>query len=123
MALMKRHEMEREKNSGSGFAYTFIGKGYQAHADFDPVTGEAKVTFEKAAKMAVALEAVISKLQSEARILSTNPELPLRIDIHAGPFDKQLDRLAERFGLEGPIPADESGAEGLFYRAVVPSTR
>lgn len=122
-ALMGKTGVEREKNTGSGFAYTFTGKGFQAHADYDPVTGEAKVTFERAAKMGVALEEVINKLQSEARKLSTNPALPIRIDIHAGQFDKQLARLADRFDLKGPIPADESGAEGLLYRAEIPLTR
>lgn len=120
---MGKTGVEREKNTGSGFAYTFTGKGFHAHADFDPTTGEAVVRFEQAGKMAVALRAVVETLQNEARLWTTSPILPLRIDIHAGQFNKQLSQVAHEFNLKGPIPADESGAEGLLYRAEVPLTR
>jgi hypothetical protein len=109
-------EVERQKNPGSGFAYTFTGRGLRAHADFDPVTGEAKVNFEQATNMAAALEAVVDYIQNEAAVWATNTLFPLRIDIHAGKFDRKLANVARRFGLKGPIPADESGSEGILYR-------
>lgn len=117
---MARLEVRVEKNSGSGFSYTFKSEGLNAKADFDPMTGEAQVTFEKATNMAAALEEIVSTLQGEANVWKTNPILPLRIDIHAGKFEKQLAEVADRFGLKGPIPADESGAEGVLYRAERP---
>lgn len=118
--LMAQLEIDRVKNVGSGFHYTFKTEGLNAQADFDPLTGVAEVNFEQAANLTSALEAVVSKLQSEACKWGTNPIFPLRIDIHAGKFEKQLAEIADRFGLKGPIPADESGAEGVLYRAELP---
>lgn len=120
---MAQLEIEREKNPGSGFGYTFTSEGLQAYADFDPLTGVAEVKFEQATNMAAALEAVVSTLQSEARRWTTNPIFPLLIDIHAGQFDAQLAEVADRFGLKGPIPADESGSEGVLYRTELPLAR
>lgn len=113
---MAQLEIDRVKNVGSGFHYTFKTEGLNAQANFDPLTGVAEVNFEQATNMAAALEAVVTKLESEARIWKTNPLFPLRIDIHAGKFESQLADVAPTFGLRGPIPADESGSEGVLFR-------
>lgn len=119
---MAQLEIERVKNSGSGFGYTFTSEGLKAHADFDPLTGVAEVKFEQATNMAAALEAVVSMLQSEARIWKTNPILPLRIDIDAGRFVNELTQIAPRFGFTGPEPAGEFGTEDqhVRFRAELP---
>jgi hypothetical protein len=117
---MARLEVEKVKNPGSGFNYVFTSVGLQAHADFDPTTGEAVVTFEEATNISAALEAVVNKIQSEARLWETNPVLLLHIDIQAGKFEKQLAEVADRFSLKGPVPADESGFGGVVFRAELP---
>ena len=117
---MARLEVEKVKNPGSGFNYVFTSVGLQAHADFDPTTGEAVVTFEEATNISAALEAVVNKIQSEARLWETNPVLLLHIDIPAGKFEKQLAEVADRFSLKGPVPADESGFGGVVFRAELP---
>jgi hypothetical protein len=118
-------EVEKTKNSGSGFNYTFKSEGLNAHADFDPLTGVAEVKFEQATNMAAALETVVSKLQSEARIWKTNPILPLRIDIDAGRFANSLRQVAPRFGFSKQQPAGEFGTEDqhVRFRAELPLAR
>lgn len=113
---MAQLEIKREKNPGSGFAYTFTSEGLKAHADFDPLTGVAEVKFEQAANMAAALEAVVSTLQTDARLWETNPILLLRIDIDAGRFVNELTQIAPRFGFTGPEPAGELGTESQYVR-------
>jgi hypothetical protein len=113
---MAQLEIERAKNTGSGFTYTFKCEGLSAHADFDPTTGVAEVKFEEATNMVSALEAVVCELQREARVWKTNPLLPLRIDIDAGRFTDELVKVAPRFGFTGPQAAGELGHESQFNR-------
>lgn len=119
---MAQLEVERIKNSGSGFGYTIKSDGLEAHADFDPTTGVAEVTFEKAINMAAALEAVVETLQSEAHIWGTNQALSLRIDVEAGKFINELTKIAPRFGFAGPQQAEEFGTIGqsVRFRAELP---
>lgn len=119
---MAKLEIEMMKNPGSGFGYTFTSEGLKAHADFDPLTGVAHVTFEQAANMAAALEAVVSTLQSEARVWKTNPILPLRIDMDAGRFAEELTIIAPRFGFTSPQAAGELGTpeQSVRFRAELP---
>lgn len=113
---MARLEVTRVEKTGIGFSYTFTSKGLKAQAEFNPLAGEARVTFEEAQNMTSALLTVVTKIQADARIWETNPVLPLRIDIDAGKFADALARVAPRFGFSGPQPAGEFGTTEQFVR-------
>lgn len=106
---MAQLNVERVKNTGTGFAYTIKSAGLEAHANFDPTTGVAEVKFVTAKNMTSALEAVVNTLQHEAREWGTNPILPLRIDIDPERFAKRLQQVAPRFGFSHQERAGEFG--------------